>query len=446
MKKHSTHHLRNWLLGSLGVVLVLIALVIIWFSVSPWPGSMLIRQLFDKGGAKTAAALEKHLPSDVASVTNQQYRSGDPDAYLDVFYPGAASGPLPTVVWVHGGAWVSGNKDDTDNYVQILASRGFTTVSVNYSIAPEHKYPLPVVQVNEALGYLLANAERLHIDPSQIFLAGDSAGSQIVAQVANTVVDPVYAAEVGLRPELAPNQLKGLLLNCGAYDLKLASSQTGLGGWFVDMVLWAYSGKKDYAHDPKMRPASVYDYVNSSFPPSFITAGNADPLESQSREFARKLAKLGVSTSTLFYAADHQPELPHEYQFNLDIADGQTALVRMVAFLQSQINPVLGAAVGDQPALEALAKADQALNDFGRALDQGDTSRAVNFLAVVGEAYRQLLTRFPLLSAEEKKELALVCENQVALLEADVVALPEVNQIDILLVEASCRAMEDAAE
>ena len=330
--------LWKWLLGILIGIVALVIAVYIAFLVSPWPGSMVIRYIFDKGGAQTSKALEKHLPSGIASVRNQQYRPGDKDAFLDVFYPEKTTTALPTVVWVHGGAWVSGNKADTDNYIKILAARGYTTVSINYSIAPEKKYPTPILQVNDALDYLQRHAELLHIDPNRIVLAGDSAGSQIVAQVATAITNPVYASELGLRPSLQADKLKGMVLNCGAYDLNLPDYNDGLAGWFLRTVLWSYSGTKDFMHDPKLRHASVVNYVTADFPPSFITAGNADPLESQSKELAKKLGTLGVTTSTLFYPANHEPKLEHEYQFNLDIKDGKQALEQIVAFLHSRTN------------------------------------------------------------------------------------------------------------
>lgn len=327
-----------WLIGIFGGIGLLILSIFIWFQVSAWPGSMVIRYVFDKGSASTATALEKHLPSDIVSIQNQWYRpqNQDKDASLDVFYPKNSTTALPTIVWVHGGGWVSGNKRDTDNYLKILAARGYTTVSVNYSIAPEKKYPTPIIQVNEALGYVHQHAERLHIDPSRIVLAGDSAGSQIAAQVATIITNPTYAKEIGIQPKIQAANLKGMLLNCGAYDLNLPNYQDGLGGWFLRTVLWAYSGKKDFLKDPKLRHASVANYVTAAFPPSFITAGNADPLEKQSIEFARTLTNLGVPTSTLFYPDNHEPELQHEYQFNLDIKDGKQALTQMTQFLHSR--------------------------------------------------------------------------------------------------------------
>lgn len=319
-------------LGILGGLTALIILTYVVSLFSPWPSAMFIRYEFDKGGAKTSKALEKYVPPDIAQVKNLQYRNDDKDAYLDVFYPKETNRPLPTVVWVHGGAWISGNKDSVDNYAQIVAEEGYTVVSVNYSIAPEHKYPTPIYQVNDALGYLQQNAERLNIDKDRIVLAGDSAGSQIVAQLATIITSPSYAKEMGVSPKLSSESLRATLLNCGAYDLNLPKYD-GADGWFLRTVLWAYSGTKDFLHDPKLKHASVVNYVTADFPPSFITAGNADPLEEQSKELARRLNALDVQTTTLFYSADHQPALQHEYQFNLDSQDGKHAFDVMTDFL-----------------------------------------------------------------------------------------------------------------
>lgn len=327
-----------WLAGTAAGLAVLALVVTVSFQISPWPGALLVRYFFDKGGQQTSAALEKYVPADIDTIKNQRYRAGDKDAYLDAYFPSdtAAGAQLPTVVWVHGGAWVSGSKDSVANYLKIVSAHGYTMVSIGYSIAPEKQYPTPVLQVNDALRYIQQNAKHLHIDPNNIALAGDSAGSQIAAQVATIITNPAYAKQVGISSPMSPKQLKAMVLNCGAYDLTLPN-YNGPDGKFLKTVLWAYSGTKDFLHDPDLQTASVADYVTANFPPSFITAGNADPLEAQSREFASKLAGFGVSTDTLFYAKDHQPQLQHEYQFNLDQADGQQALTHILAFLQDRM-------------------------------------------------------------------------------------------------------------
>jgi acetyl esterase/lipase len=327
-----------WLIGIFGGIAILALATVIAFRVSPWPGALFIRYFFDKGGQQTSQKLQKYVPSGISGIRNQQYRPKDKDAFLDVYYPTAtpSNKALPTIVWVHGGAWVSGNKDSVANYLKILSGHGYTTVSVNYSIAPKKRYPTPVLQVNDALRYLDTHAGQLHIDPNDLALAGDSAGSQIAAQVGGLITNPAYARQLGMTAPIKSSQLKAMVLNCGAYDLALPN-YNGTDGKFLKTVLWAYAGTKDFLHDPSIELASVVDYANGSFPPTFITAGNADPLEAQSHEFAGKLTSLGVPVSSLFYAKDHQPELQHEYQFNLDQADGKQALNRILAFLQDRL-------------------------------------------------------------------------------------------------------------
>ena len=192
---------------------------------TPWPSALLVRAVFGRGAARASGALEKHVPGDLVEVVDEAYDVSSPDGRLDVFRP-AREGALPTVVWVHGGAFVSGSKGDVANYLRVLAGHGLTTVGVDYSIAPGARYPTPVKQVVAALAHLVDHADRLGIDPGRVVLAGDSAGAQIAAQVALLVTDEDYAREVGIDVELPPSSLSGLVLFCGAYDFTLAQGST----------------------------------------------------------------------------------------------------------------------------------------------------------------------------------------------------------------------------
>jgi len=323
------------LLWVFGVTVVLVVAGYVAFQVSPWPGALLIRAAFDKEAISTSRALEKHVPSSVSTQLNQRYDVTDGDAYLDVFYPleiENSERSLLTVVWVHGGGWVSGSKDHIANYARILAGKGYTVVGVDYSIAPGKTYPTPVRQVNTALSYLAKNAKRLHIDPTRRVLAGDSGGAHIAAQLANVVKAPSYAKALGIVPSIDRSQLVSVILYCGPYDMRQVNL-TGAFGSFLKTVLWSYSGGKDFLNDPQFATASVIKYVTSDFPPTFISAGNADPLEPQSRAFAETIVNLGVHIDSLFFPSDYTPSLPHEYQFNLHTDAGQIALERSIKFL-----------------------------------------------------------------------------------------------------------------
>jgi len=315
------------------VALTSLVVTVAAFAISPWPSAMLIRAVFTKDAADKSAALEKHSPGGVRRIANENYGSGDPDTTFDVYVPETATEALPTIVWAHGGAWISGSKDDTVPYFELLAEAGFTVVGINYSIGPEKQYPTAVTQYNDALAYLVKHADRYNIDPERIVLAGDSAGSQLSSQVAALTTNPAYADFLGITPALDPDQLRGVILNCGIYEMSLLTGGSGVIGWGIAMAMWAYTGERDADNSDILAAMSTMRHVTSEFPPAFISGGNGDELtESQSRPLAEKLTGMGVDVTTLFWPEDLEPALPHEYQFVLDNPEGQKALTDMIAF------------------------------------------------------------------------------------------------------------------
>ncbi|HET7795176.1 MAG TPA: alpha/beta hydrolase, partial [Rhizobacter sp.] len=99
---------------------------------------------------------------------------------------------------------------------------------------------------------------------------------------------------------------------------------------------WAYSGTRAYESAPAFAStANVIDHLTVDFPPAFVSAGNADPLLAHSKALAARLQALGTPLKTLFFAADHRPPLPHEYQFDLDSADARRALGEAVDFVRA---------------------------------------------------------------------------------------------------------------
>lgn len=256
---------------------------------------------------------------------------------LDVFLPeNAGRNPLPVVVWVHGGAWISGCKENVAPYLEILAGQGYAVVGVGYSISPEANYPQAVTELNGALAYLRENAGQFHLDPERIVLAGDSAGAQLAAQLGLIITDPEYARSTGVVPAAAPGHLRGMLLFCGVYDLKTMARLKGPLGWGFRTALWAYTGSKDWSSTPAAEHMSIVDHVGPDFPPTFISGGNADYLtDQQSKPLADRLEELGVQVVRRFWPKNHKPALGHEYQFKLQLTDARLALADTLNFLDA---------------------------------------------------------------------------------------------------------------
>ena len=131
-------------LSKIGIGLVLFILIcFVAFKFSPWPSALLIRYAFNSKAVKTNKALENHVPSNLKSIINQQYDLSDKNAFLDVYIPSDAEQKLPVIIWIHGGGLISGNKGQVSNYCKILSSKGYVVIAIDYTIAPEGKFPTP---------------------------------------------------------------------------------------------------------------------------------------------------------------------------------------------------------------------------------------------------------------------------------------------------------------
>ncbi len=312
---------------------------VVAFNVSPWPGALLIRSVFQSNAEKVLTIMQTYAPtSGVDSQLDVAYQPDNEWSKMDVFYPAGTTGNLGTIVWTHGGAWVSGDKANDRPYFEILASHGYTVIGLNYTYGPEAQYPYAVRQLNDALTYIVANADDLHVDATRIILAGDSAGAQLTSQLAASVTTPTYASTLGITPALTPETLRGVILNCGIYRMAEMLGGKGLLAWGDDTSLWAYTGDRNLTDSAAMAQMSTYVWVTSKFPPTYISGGNADPLtDLQSVPFAQRLDALGVDVTTLFWPANENPPLPHEYQFRLDLAAAQTALTQTLNFIDAKI-------------------------------------------------------------------------------------------------------------
>ncbi len=318
----------KWVLG----LVVLLGLGAASFLISPWPGVLIIRAIFNHGAATASDRLRDMVPSAVTTTT-ANYDPGDTSAVLDIYRLPEGKSDLPVVVWIHGGGFVSGRRADVANYLKVLAGRGMTVVNVDYTIAPEARYPSPIQQVTTALGYLVEAQEHLGLDASRIVLAGDSAGAQIAAQTAAVLSNPEYAGLVGIPLDIPPTRFAGALLFCGVYDIRELGPDGGFLGWFVHTAGWAYSGSRNWREDDDFGSINFLPYLTPAFPPAFISAGNADPLEPQSVALADALERQGTAVARLFFPADYQPALGHEYQFDLTTDAGILAFEKAVEWL-----------------------------------------------------------------------------------------------------------------
>ncbi len=122
---------------------------------------------------------------DLVYTTLENTPYGKRELHLDVFSPEVV-GHYPTIVLIHGGGWQSGNKNMLIPMAQLLAAKGYTTITVEYQLGLEAKYPASVYNIKSAIRWTHANADRYKIDTAKIAILGCSSGGHLANLVGLT--------------------------------------------------------------------------------------------------------------------------------------------------------------------------------------------------------------------------------------------------------------------
>jgi acetyl esterase len=199
-----------------------------------------------------------------------------------------ADGLAPCLVFFHGGGWVIGDLDSHDVVCRKLAHEGeLIVISVDYRLAPEHKFPAAVDDAIAATKWVASNAKQLSIDASRLTVGGDSAGGNLATVVA-------IAARDGDGPAIA-----GQVLIYPATDFTMAhpshsEPETSILlthsviRWFCDHYL---NGAADI-NDWRASPARATSLIG--LPPAYVLTAGADPLRDEGDEYAKRLKDAGV--------------------------------------------------------------------------------------------------------------------------------------------------------
>lgn len=209
------------------------------------------------------------------------------------FRPAAASGPVPAVVYLHGGGFVMGDAEGD----QVLASQlaratGGLVLSLDYRLAPEHPYPAAHDDGYAALRWVAANAGALGVDPGRLALAGSSAGACVAAGVALRARD-----EGG--PHLAAQLLEIPVLDDRAETASARYEDTFMWNRRNILDSWAHYLRGVEGVPAYAAPARAEDL--RGLPATYVGVCAADPLRDEGIEYARRLADQGVPVELRMY-------------------------------------------------------------------------------------------------------------------------------------------------
>jgi acetyl esterase len=237
-----------------------------------------------------ARAVMQLDPQPVSEVRNLQAPGPHGDIPLRLYVPiGAAAGVAqPGLVYFHGGGWVIGDLESHDGVCRHLANAsGCRVVSVDYRMAPEHKFPAAFDDSAAATRFVFDNAAALGIDPARIAVGGDSAGGNLAAAVALLSAQgelPKLAFQLLIYPVVDLTMTfdsyrrvtDGVLLTAGSMR------------WFVDLYLSSPADRIDWRASPIRAPDL------SGTPPAFVLTVAHDPLCDEGIAYAKRLDREGV--------------------------------------------------------------------------------------------------------------------------------------------------------
>jgi acetyl esterase len=210
-------------------------------------------------------------------------------------YAPAVNGPLPVLVYFHGGGWVIANLNTYDASARALANRsGRIVVSVAYRQAPEHPFPTPMNDAYESFEWVKANAAAIGGDPADVAVGGESAGGNLAAVVA-----------LRARNESAPLPSQQLLIypitdrNFDTPSYRQNAQAVPLDRPTMEYFWDNYLPDPTSAADPYASPLRADDLAD--LPPATVILAEIDPLRSEGASYARGLSTAGVPTNICLY-------------------------------------------------------------------------------------------------------------------------------------------------
>ena len=245
-------------------------------------------------------ALAGELPENDCRVRQIEIDGGDSHLIPARLYhpaetsePSAAS-PLPVVVFLHGGGWSLGDLDSYDSLVRDLCQRsGMLFLSVDYRLAPEHKYPAGLDDAIAAVVWVHHHIAEFGGDPRRIALMGDSAGGNLATATADRLH---RLTQIRLQSQYLIYPVTDVASDHSVYASRglFGDGDFLLNRTAIDDTRDWYLGAHDSAYDPLISP--IHNPDLGTLPPTTILVAGFDPLRDEGQYYAEKLRRAGVKT------------------------------------------------------------------------------------------------------------------------------------------------------
>jgi acetyl esterase/lipase len=209
---------------------------------------------------------------------------------LDLAMPKTGNGPFPVVVFLHGGGWSEGNRQEMNHFIEGVAGLGYVGVTVAYRLVPAARFPAQLEDCKAAVRWLRANAAKYRINPKHIGVVGFSAGGHLASMLGVTGKNDGLEGAGG-NPDQS-SRVQAVVSFFGLTDFSTRDWPRDLENGVIEPFL----GGSFANHADEYRRASPITYVTSDAPPFLFFHGSEDKLVpvDQSKRLGEKLRNAGV--------------------------------------------------------------------------------------------------------------------------------------------------------
>lgn len=245
--------------------------------------------------ARAMSAARPPLPGPPVRMEDLEIDGAGGKIRLRLYYP-EASGPLPAIVYFHGGGFVIGTLEGHDGLCSSLAvETDCCVVSVDYRLAPEHKFPAATLDAYTALSWVHENADEIGVDHRRLAVAGDSAGANLATVAARESMErrgPSLRMQLLLYPvtDLRTMDTPSYQEFAEGHLLTRASMEWFRGHYLEDLA---------QADDPSVSPLASDALVG--LPPALVVTAGCDPLRDEGAAYAAAMTAAGVKTTLRNY-------------------------------------------------------------------------------------------------------------------------------------------------
>lgn len=216
---------------------------------------------------------------------------------IRVLRPAGLKGPLPVVVYIHGGGWVLGDRQTHDRLVRELAvGAGAVIVFVDYERSPEARYPVAIEQAYAVTKYVAQNPTEFGADAKRLAIAGDSVGGNMTAAVAIMAKErkgPAIAAQLLFYPVTDASMTSDSYAEFAERPWLTKKAMA----WYWDQYL-PETGKRGEIH---ASPVNATPDQLAGLPPTLLIVDENDVLRDEGEAYGRKLAQAGVRVTAVRY-------------------------------------------------------------------------------------------------------------------------------------------------